>query len=105
MQRMYENSQMFMEEERSKCYRLKQQIQLEAQESKRQRTNKNESAAISGQEQQIDTRLSNAKPLVTEIMEFFSTKDKTSSNEKSLDEIILELQGALEQCLEAEAKF
>jgi len=46
-----------------------------------------------------------SKPLVTEIMEFFYNKEKESSNEKSLDEVVGELQAALESCLEAEEKF
>lgn len=46
-----------------------------------------------------------SKPLVTEIMEFLYNKEKESYNERSLDEIITELQFALESCLEAEQKF
>jgi len=46
-----------------------------------------------------------AKPLVTEMMEFFYNKERESSNEKSLEEVIGELQVALELCLEAEEKF
>ena len=46
-----------------------------------------------------------SKPLVTEIMEFFYNKERESFNEQSLDELIGELEIALEQCLESEEKF
>lgn len=46
-----------------------------------------------------------SKPLITEIMEFFFNKEKESQNEKSLEEVIMELQLALESCLDAEEMF
>lgn len=46
-----------------------------------------------------------SKPLVTEIMEFFYNKEKDCSNEQSLEELISELQFALEECLKAEQNF
>jgi hypothetical protein len=36
--------------------------------------------------------LSKSKPLVTEIMEFFYHKEKESSNEQSIEELVIELE-------------
>jgi hypothetical protein len=38
-------------------------------------------------------------------MEFFYNKERESNNERSLEEVIGELQVALEGCVEAEEKF
>ena len=43
-----------------------------------------------------------SKPLVTEIMEFFYNKERESNNEQSLEELVGELQDALEMTLESE---
>ena len=53
----------------------------------------------------IDAQLAMSKPLVTEIMEFFYNKEKESSNEKSMEELVQELQNALVACLTAEEQF
>ena len=46
-----------------------------------------------------------SKPLVTEIMEFFYNKERESNNEQSLEELVCELQDALELTLESGQKF
>ena len=46
-----------------------------------------------------------SKPLVTEIMEFFYNKERESNNEQSLEELVGELQHALEVSIEAEDRF
>ena len=43
-----------------------------------------------------------SKPLVTEIMEFFYNKEKESKYEQSLEEMVGELQNALESILKSE---
>ena len=43
-----------------------------------------------------------SKPLVTEIMEFFYNKERESSNEESLEELVAELETAVIACLKAE---
>ena len=63
------------------------------------------SKSLADEEQNIDQQLSMSKPLVTEIMEFFYNKERESSNEQSLEELISELQNALEECLKAESNF
>lgn len=40
-----------------------------------------------------------SNPLLTDIMEFFYQKEKTAANEESLDDLISELQEALEDTL------
>lgn len=46
-----------------------------------------------------------SKPLVTEIMEFFHKKERESNNEQSLEELVGELQNALELSIAAEERF
>ena len=46
-----------------------------------------------------------SNPLLTEIMKFFYEKEENSSNEESLEELINDLQGNLEDCLMAEDRF
>lgn len=46
-----------------------------------------------------------SNPLLKDIMEFFYQKEKTVSNEQSLEDLIGSLQIALEETLDAEDKF
>ena len=105
MNRLHEIAQLSYEDEFSRCLKLAIQLKVELAISKNKNETRNQSQSISDQEQNIDSQLSMSKPLVTEIMEFFYNKEKESSNEKSLDEVVGELQAALESCLEAEEKF
>jgi hypothetical protein len=60
---------------------------------------------LTDEEQNIDAQLSMSKPLVTEIMEFFYNKERESSNEESMEELVFELQQAVIACLKAEEQF
>ena len=80
-------------------------MKYELDKQKKQSVARHKSQTLNEEEQNIDGQLSMSKPLVTEIMEFFYKKEQESSNEQSLEELIGELQFALEECLSAEEKF
>ena len=69
------------------------------------RKSKEESLILLEQEELITKQLTMSKPLVTELMEYFYKKEKSNEQEGSLEELVDELQRALEECLIAEQKF
>jgi hypothetical protein len=77
-------------------------MEQEVARSRQQSETRNNSQVLTDEEQNIDAQLSMSKPLVTEIMEFFYNKEKESSNEESLEELVGELQMAVLNCLKAE---
>merc|ERR1712034_195156 len=74
MKRLHEISQMAYEEELSKCYKLKLQLEQEVARSKEQQEMRNKSQSLTNQENKIDKQLSMSNPLLTDIMEFFYQK-------------------------------
>ena len=54
------------------------------------------------EEQQINQQLAHSKPLVTEIMEYFNSKEVEALNEEKLETLVEGLQIAIEECLDAE---
>ena len=105
MKRQHEIYQMSLEDERSKCLKLKTKMEQEVGRARQQSETRNNSQVLSDEEQNIDAQLSMSKPLVTEIMEFFYNKDRESCNEESLEELVEELQKAVISCLKAEEQF
>lgn len=105
MKRLHEIAQMSYEEELSKCFKLKLKLEQEVARSKEQQEMRNKSQSLTNQENKIDKQLSMSNPLLTDIMEFFYQKEKTAATEESLEDLISDLQEALEDTLQAEQKF
>ena len=93
------------EDEISKVSRLEAKYDREIYKARYQTEHRSQSQVLSSEEENIDSQLALSKPLVTEIMEFFYSKERDSSNAQSLEELICELQYALEACLNSEENF
>jgi hypothetical protein len=98
-----ESARMKLEDTSAKLLRIQQKSKDAVNKNKYLRELKEKATTLQEEDVMVSRALARSKPLVTEIMEYFSVKESENNNrEERIETLVEALQMAIEECLISE---